>query len=1118
MDRTRTHAHLSTASRPRRRHRFAVAILATTLAAAGVTATSTPVAADTTGPAIAHAPVATAAYGHPISIAASSTCPVGAACSARLYYRTTTPAALAAVPGVVNEGGFSIVGLTRGAATTVDSQEAVEWQGVIPGAAVTSRGVDYYLEADQNGTRTVFPGSTTATTVQPSGTYQHVHVLNPPLLNHVPVPTAVADQPITVEAQVSCSSGGCGATLHYRETPATLSPDTGWASVAMQQQGAGTPLGGAATLLTFRADVPASSVDTSGVDYYLQATDGQTQAFHPGTVYEGYYAPRDGARVNTVHHHVHVAEPPRLAHVPVATAPFGEDIRIAAEANCPSTRQCQGMLYYRTTTPGTVSASSFASAPMTVTRPVGAAGVDIVLVEGNVPAAVVDTRGVDYYFAVTDGTTTSWWPGTSAADAPGVWVDGMRVLYHHVRVQEPPHLTHVPPTIAQALQDLAIESELTCATATCTVNLHYSTTPNTAGTYQTVAMSRVSVAATTSASRVELWRGTIPASQVTTRGLAYHLTATDGYTNTSAPGIFYWGAYQTVDGTSVAPETARFVVRVVDPPHPVHAPVGAAFTGEPLAFEAMSNCATGSCRATLQWRVTGQGWQTTSMSAAAPSSLAYGNTLIAYRAVVAGSSVTPAGLEYRIEVTDSYVTETTPAYPVVVTQRPNPGSQGTVTTFVPPVGQGAIDSDVPLVLKAVWADGTAFDGPVRWCVQALGAASTGCLSSGTVQAAGGNAAFSVRPTEANATLRVTAYADGLDPGTQAATELSGGAVVAGVSPPSPPEATTVAFTPPAARTDEGTSVSLSFKALRRDGSAFTGPVRWSQGPPGSAPSYGDTAFADSDGMGTVAVAPTSSTPVIQVFAYADSPSAGVFGVQDVTEATGSAVAVGTPVPTGPGGTELAFTPPVGAGATDSSVRLDFRATNLDGSPFWGTVRYSVRPVGSLPVYDRTTSAGGSGSILVTPTADSQVLQVMAYADAGTFGVQDPTEGTGAAAVVNTTPPPPPPPPTPGTELVFTTPVATAPPNAFVNIRFKAVNYDGSNFTGTVHYGSGPSGSMPAFSSTAQADAAGEGFVTVRAGASPVTAVAYADRTSSGRAGTRDESEIPGTALVVGATL
>ena len=34
----------------------------------------------------------------------------------------------------------------------------------------------------------------------------------------------------------------------------------------------------------------------------------------------------------------------------------------------------------------------------------------------NVPGTVADTRGIDYFFSISDGATTSWWPGTSSVD------------------------------------------------------------------------------------------------------------------------------------------------------------------------------------------------------------------------------------------------------------------------------------------------------------------------------------------------------------------------------------------------------------------------------------------------------------------------------------------------------------------------------------------------------------------------------------------------------------------------------------------------------------------------------------------------------------------------------
>ena len=569
------------------------------------------------------------------------------------------------MPGIVGEGGFQVVTMTRGTATTIEGREAVEWSAIVPGTAVTTRGVDYFLEAEVDGTLTRFPGSPTAAGVASVGSYVHVHVLSPPLLNHVPVLFAVAGRPFDVDAHVSCASGNCSATLHYRRTPATLDPAAGWASVVMQPKGAGTSLGDIGVLLVYGAQVPASSVDTTGTDYYIHVVDGHTQAYSPGTVYVGWYAPRDGTRVPAANHHVHVVEPPRVVHVPPPSTAYRADVPVSARANCAAAKQCGATLYYRTTTPGIVSASAFTAVPMSVSRIAGGDGIDVVAVEGVIPSTFTDTRGVDYFFSVTDGTATSWWPGTTPVDGPGVWVDGTRVVYQHVHVREPVHLSHVPPGTAEALEDVVVDTEVSCATEQCTVQLHYTPTPAVPGSYRTVSMTRTFVAEA-STPRLERRRAVIPAADVTTRGVAYYFTASDGYTNTAAPGTSYWGAYVVVDGGPVVPEAARFLLRVVDPPHPVHVPVLTAVSGEQVRIEARSNCATAQCQGTLHWRVPGGSWGATPMVSSPLVLQTYGNDLVAYTAAIEGTAVTTAGLEYRVEVHDGYVTETTPTYPVAV--------------------------------------------------------------------------------------------------------------------------------------------------------------------------------------------------------------------------------------------------------------------------------------------------------------------------------------------------------------------------------------------------------------------------------------------------------------------
>lgn len=1091
---------------------------------AAITVGTVPAAADPTGPVIGHAPMTTSLYGHAIPITATSTCATGAVCSARLYYRTTMPESLAVVPGLVNPGGFTVAALT-GTATTLDSQQAMLWQGEIPAGAVTSAGVDYFLEAEENGFRTVLPGTSTVDAQQPIGTYFHVSTVTQPLVNHVPVPFAVADQPLGVDAQVTCSSGNCSATLFYRKTPATAATDAGWNSASMSVQEPGAPLGPVGALMRFHAEIPGASVDTTGVDYYIATFDGHVQAYHPGTPYQGYYAPRDGTRVPLTHHHVHVLEPPRIIHEPHVAQPYRTAVPVLAETTCPAARQCQATLYYRTTppgiAPGALDGSGFSSTSMSVTR-AGAAGIDGVVLQGAIPPEAADTRGVDYFLSVTDGTTTSWWPGTSAVDGPGVWVNGVHVGYHHTRVLEPVHLVHVPVVTAPAFQDLVIETALTCATEACSATLHYnSSAVDISGSYQSAAMSSQTTTPPNPGSRVEVWRATIPASAVTTRGLAYYITASDNYTNTAAPGTSYWGAYVPVDGGNPAPTAVRFTVRVVEPPHPVHTPRGVAFTGEPFTVDAVSNCATqASCTATLRWGPPTGAMQAAAMRVVSTTTLAHGNSLAVYQADIPAANVVEPAIQYSIEVTDGYVTETTPPFVAAVTARPDPGSQGTVAAFVPPLGIGALGSDVPLVVKATRPDGTAFNGAVKWCVQAVATTSTDCLSSGEAAASGGTAGFSVQPTAAAPTLRVTAYADGLDVGSQDPTELTAVALVVGVDPPSPPEVTTLVFTPPVGQAEYGQPVELLFGAASREAPTFSGTVRFSVrelGDTGSLFAYDQSVTPEPDGTGRIWVVPTESTPRIQVVAYADSAIGGVSGSPDPTELTGAAVVVGRPTVTPPPGAVITFAPPVAHGPAGSTVYLPFKAASLSGAPYSGTVRYSVRRGGDLPVFaGEANSSGGEGQIPVTLTS-ARAFQVFAYADVDNSGTPGPGEGLAAGAAVSTTPPS-----VPGTVLVVTNPVQRAPIGAATTVFFTALNHDGSPFVGTVRFGQAPAGTTVQYAGATSVDAAdnGNGHFVVVAGAAPVVASAYADRSgpptvASGAENNRDETEIAAEAVVIG---
>src|SRR5438309_2236922 len=100
---------------------------------------------------------------------------------------------------------------------------------------------------------------------------------------------------------------------------------------------------------------------------------------------------------------------------------------------------------------------------------------------------------------------------------------------------------------------------------------------------------------------IDAFHGAIPASAPDTRRA--------GYTPASSPGTSYWGAYVPVDAAQVGVHP----VRVLEPPHLIHAPVATAYYNQPIPIEARSNCATAACVGTLHWRTTGHAWNQTTM-------------------------------------------------------------------------------------------------------------------------------------------------------------------------------------------------------------------------------------------------------------------------------------------------------------------------------------------------------------------------------------------------------------------------------------------------------------------------------------------------------------------------
>lgn len=252
----------------------------------------------------------------------------------------------------------------------------------IPAASVAAPGVDYYIEASD--TRT--PANVGR---EPANAPQTVHsfsVIVPdttaPSITH----TAIADgQPagvaVSVDADVTDASGVQSVTLYYRPMGGGA-----YASVGMSAQGS-----------SYSAQIPAGSVNAPGVEYYLEAVDtaantGRAPQTAPGTPYAFGVAPADTA-------------PPSITHTPV---PDGRspNTPVVVTANVTDGSGLQNVtLFYRTRGTLTFSTTAMTGGPT---------------YSGTIPAAAVQSAGVEYYLRAVDASPNAN-VALEPAGAPGAF-------------------------------------------------------------------------------------------------------------------------------------------------------------------------------------------------------------------------------------------------------------------------------------------------------------------------------------------------------------------------------------------------------------------------------------------------------------------------------------------------------------------------------------------------------------------------------------------------------------------------------------------------------------------------------------------------------------------------
>ena len=319
--------------------------------------TTVNIGADSIPPSIIHSPVANGrTAGRPVPVTANVT-DNAAVSGVTLFYRLAGAAGFTATPMA------SISGST--------------YEATIPGSAVTVAGVQYYLRAED--------ASTNVTLRPPSAptTFLAFTVVAAPTITHTPIANGQPDNvAVTVSADVMAPTGVLSATLFYRRQGVGS-----FASTSMNL----------ASGSTYSAQIPASAVQSPGVEYYIEAVD---LSIPPNTV-------TSPASMGGVHGFSVIPSdttPPAIVHTPVANGQRAGSV-VAVSADVTDTTGVQSVtVWYRAQ-----GGVAFASA--TMSRRAGSN------FTGEIPASAVVLPAVEYYISATDTVVPSN-TGTEPLGAP----------------------------------------------------------------------------------------------------------------------------------------------------------------------------------------------------------------------------------------------------------------------------------------------------------------------------------------------------------------------------------------------------------------------------------------------------------------------------------------------------------------------------------------------------------------------------------------------------------------------------------------------------------------------------------------------------------------------------
>lgn len=583
-----------------------------------------------TPPAITHTPIADGqAQGQAVSVSADITATAGLA-TATLYYRA--------------QGGGAFISLA------MNNTSGDTYVAQIPAAAVVPVAVEYYLEATDNASQT---------TASPTGGGVHAFTVAasdsaPPTITHTPIAAGrPAGQSVAVTADISDGSGVQSATLYYRVTGGGA-----FASVPMSASGN-----------TYSASIPAQSVTTAGVDYYLAATD---QATPPNTGTSPQGAPTSFHGFTVV----------RVFNIGAGDLVVSE---VMADPSGTESLREWFELYNTTSAPIDLDGLTFTDdgadaftvnngAPLVVaaggyfvfgrsadTSANGGVNVDYVYsgmslantgdeIVIGAGALMVDRVAYDSgaTFPRTPGRAFSLDPQTldaAANDDGSSWCEATSMLsggdYGTPGAMNDPCADLVPPTIVhtpvsngqQANQAVSVSAVVTDpASGVGSVELFYRATGG--GAFTATSMLDVGGG---------VHQGEIPAGAITLAGVDYYLRAVDAATPPN----------EALEPASAPTTPHSFVVTTNDTAGPAitHIPV----VDDRPADAAVTISATivdpsGVQDATLWFRPIGGLWQSVAMG---------DEGMNRYRAQIPAAAVTPVGVEYYLAATDTIANAST---------------------------------------------------------------------------------------------------------------------------------------------------------------------------------------------------------------------------------------------------------------------------------------------------------------------------------------------------------------------------------------------------------------------------------------------------------------------------